>query len=58
MKTLLKTVSYLGLVGLLLFPVLYFTATIDKPSLHTGLIISTVLWFASAPFWLNRKAEN
>lgn len=57
MKTLLKVVSFLGL-GLTVIPAfLVFggQATWDTHALLLG--IGTLIWFASAPFWMRPESE-
>jgi hypothetical protein len=58
MQLILKILSYLALALLFLAPVLYFTGTIAKPPMQTAMLIATVLWFATAPFWMGRKAKQ
>jgi hypothetical protein len=59
MRHLLKLVSLLAL-GLTVLPaVLVFAGRIDWPAYTALMLAGTVLWFATAPFWMragDRKA--
>ena len=57
MKTFLKLVS---LVGLLITIVPSFLVFADVISLDTNkflMILGTLLWFISVPFWMDKKVE-
>lgn len=54
MKTIIKICSYIGL-GLTLVPsLLVFTGNITLELSKTLMLIGTVIWFISAPSWMNR----
>ncbi|KAF0093103.1 MAG: hypothetical protein E1N59_3178 [Puniceicoccaceae bacterium 5H] len=55
MHRILQLISFLALVGVILPPALYLAGTLDKGPMATVMIISTLAWFASAPFWMERK---
>lgn len=56
MKLLVKFVSYISL-GLTLIPsLLVFTGNISFDSSKMFMFIGTIIWFATAPGWMN-KAE-
>ena len=55
MTPLLKLVSVVGLALTIVPSLLVFADTISF-DLHTDLmIIGTILWFASSPFWIKEK---
>ena len=58
MKTILKIISAIGL-GLTLGPsFLVFSGSITF-DLHKWLmLLGTILWFSTAPFWMNKKTPN
>lgn len=59
MNTISKIVSAAALLFLLLLPLLHFVDLISLPQTKTGLLIVTILWFASASLWMGRfKADN
>lgn len=52
MKKILLIVSFIGL-GLVICPaILYLAGTLDKPPMKHLMLIGTVLWFVSVPFWM------
>jgi len=57
MKHLIKFISYVGL-GLTLIPAfLVFTGNISLDSNKIIMFIGTVIWFVSAPSWMNKAEE-
>lgn len=58
MQLTLKLLSYLSLAALLGAPVLYFNGTLAKPPMQTAMLVATLLWFATAPFWMGRKHKD
>ena len=57
MKLLIKSISYIGL-GLTLIPsLLVFAGNISFDSSKMLMFIGTIIWFVSAPSWMN-KAEG
>lgn len=57
MKSLIKFISYTGL-GLTLIPsFLVFTGNISFDSSKILMFIGTIIWFASAPGWMNKIKE-
>lgn len=52
MNLILKTISYIGLV-LTLFPAFFvLNGSLDDASYKMWMLIGTVCWFATAPFWI------
>ena len=55
MKKLLIFISFIGL-GLVICPAfLYLFGTLDKPTMKHLMLLGTVLWFATVPFWMGSK---
>jgi hypothetical protein len=55
MKKLLVLTSLVGL-GLVIGPaLLYLSDTLDKTTMKNLMLLGTILWFASVPFWMGRK---
>jgi hypothetical protein len=54
MKKLLVLISLVGL-GLVIGPaLLYLFDTLDKTTMKSLMLVGTILWFASVPFWMAR----
>ncbi|WKN33536.1 hypothetical protein PZB74_09355 [Porifericola rhodea] len=57
MKTIVKILSLIGLVLTLLPAILYFYDYISA-DLHKQLMLcGTLIWFVSAPLWMNKSQE-
>jgi hypothetical protein len=57
MKLLIKIISYFSL-GLTLIPsFLVFTGNISLDSSKMLTFVGTVIWFISAPGWMNKSEE-
>ena len=55
MKSLLKIVSLIGLLATIIPSFLVFGGVITLDSNKVLMMIGTLLWFISAPFWMNKK---
>lgn len=55
MKKLLPAISYIGLALVVVPACLYVAGTIGKPEVKTLLLVGTLLWFLSAPLWIDKK---
>jgi len=58
MKTILKLLSALALLILPVVPLLQLTGIGSAELTKSGLLVGTVLWFITAPFWMNKKTGN
>jgi uncharacterized membrane protein len=58
MKTILKLLSALALLILPVVPLLQLTGIGSAELSKSGLLVGTVLWFITAPFWMNKKTGN
>lgn len=58
MNALSKIVSAAALLVLLLLPLLHFGGFVSLPLTKAGLLVVTILWFASAALWMGFKAES
>ncbi len=56
MRTTTRFVSWLALAGLLVLPAVYLAGGIALPALKVWLLALTGVWFASVPFWMDRKS--
>jgi len=58
MTLILKILSFIGL-GLTLIPSFLVFQGIIEPSLSkTLMLVGTIIWFATAPQWLNKFQEE
>ena len=55
MKLIIKLISYTGLVLTLVPSLLVFTGTVNLNSFKVLMIIGGVMWFTTAPFWVNKR---
>ena len=55
MKILAQLLSYAALVALVAAPVAYLTQRIGLDTTKTWMLISTLAWFGTAPFWMGRS---
>jgi uncharacterized membrane protein YecN with MAPEG domain len=56
-KILLKIISYIGLILTLIPSFLVFLKVIELDSNKYLMLLGTVLWFGSVPFWMNRTKK-
>ncbi len=56
MKRVSQVASGLAFAGLLIFPMVFLAGGISLPALKAWLLALTILWFASVPFWMDRRA--
>lgn len=54
MKTICKTISYIGLLATVVPSILVFSGAIELQMHKTMMWIGMVLWFVTAPFWLKK----
>ena len=57
MKTVLKIVSLVGLIATIVPSFLVFADIITLDTNKLLMILGTLLWFISVPFWMNKKTE-
>jgi hypothetical protein len=58
MKFLLKTVSFVALTTLIIPPFIYFTGDLSKDAMKTLMLMGTLAWFITAPFWMGLQKEQ
>jgi hypothetical protein len=54
-KSFLKIISYVGLLLTLVPAFLVFFQKIDLSTNKYLMLLGTVLWFGSAPLWMNKS---
>ncbi len=58
MKRAFQVSSYLALAATLLPPILFFLDRISLSSAQLWMLLATLAWFATAPFWMEHKATD
>lgn len=58
MKTLLKILSYLGLILTAIPSFFYFMGEISLEMSKHLMTAGMILWFVTAPFWINAKVDK
>ncbi|MDN3669452.1 hypothetical protein QWY93_08925 [Echinicola jeungdonensis] len=58
MKTIIKILSLLGLLMTLLPSFFVFKEVITADQCKILMFIGTVVWFVTAPRWMNKKEEE
>jgi hypothetical protein len=54
MKTIIKLISYIGLALTLIPSFLVFSGNATLDSSKIFMLIGTIIWFVSAPSWMNK----
>lgn len=57
-STLLKIISYLSLAGTIIPSFVVFFGDMDLQLSKSIMAVSMVVWFLTAPFWINKKSEE
>ncbi|HYH57407.1 MAG TPA: hypothetical protein VD772_12385 [Anseongella sp.] len=57
MKTLLKIASFSGLMLAFLPSLLVLGGQLDMESHYRWTLAGTIVWFATAPFWIDKKKK-
>ena len=57
-QLLLKIASFLGLIIMLVSSVLYFHGEIAESAVNTYMMIGTLVYFATAIFWLGKRQSS
>jgi hypothetical protein len=56
--TILKAISYLALIATIIPAILVFSQKMDSDTNKTIMAVAMVAWFVTAPFWINKKADQ
>ncbi len=57
MQTLFKSLGFLALALTLVPPILFATGSLSEGAMKVLLVVATVMWFATAPFFLKGGEE-
>ena len=55
MRLLLQTISYLSLALLFISTLCYLFGAIEKELLNQALLVATIAWFGTCPFWIGKE---
>lgn len=58
MKSILKLMSVLGLALNIVPAILAFNGVIGFKTYEWLMLLGTILWFSTAPFWINKGKDN
>ena len=58
MKTLLKIVSFAGLILMFASAIMVFNDAMSKELYELLALAGTVMWFGTVPFWMKRRLHN
>lgn len=53
--SIVKIISYLCLLVLVLAPILFYSDSLTESQMKMALLVSTIVWFASAATWINKE---
>ncbi|MFD3002996.1 hypothetical protein ACFS7Z_21710 [Pontibacter toksunensis] len=54
-QSILKLISYIGLFLTVVPSLLVFAGVIELSFHKTLMLVGTLLWFLTAPFWMNKE---
>ena len=58
MKAILKILSFIGLFMTVAPSFMVFSGSITLDMHKWLMLLGTLLWFVTAPFWMNKKATD
>lgn len=58
MKFLLILLSLIGLIATIVPPILMFLGKMELDPMKNWMGAGMLLWFVTAPFWINKKQED
>ena len=56
-KISLKIVSFAGLFLTLIPSIMVFSNGLDLDSCKNLMLLGTIIWFGTSPFWMNKKEQ-
>lgn len=56
MRLVLKMISWVALAAVIAPSVMFLSGRMDLPTLKLVMLISTVVWFVTTPFWMDRAS--
>jgi hypothetical protein len=58
MRTVAQILSWLALLGTLAPSVAFLAGSMTLDAVKTWMLVSTVLWFITVPFWMDRAKKS
>ena len=58
MKTILKIISFIGLILTVVPSFMVFNGSITLDMHKWLMLIGTLVWFIATPFWMNKNAAD
>ena len=58
MKTLLKTISFIGLGLMFASAIMVFNDAVARSTYEILALVGTALWFVPVPFWMKRRLHH
>lgn len=55
MKTVAMPVGLICLLGTIVPPILFMTGQMAEDPMKTTMLVSCIVWFITAPFWLSAE---
>jgi hypothetical protein len=56
MKQVALVLSLLALAGTIVPAGLFFTGRVDLTDVKSWMLVSTIVWFAATPIWMDRNS--
>lgn len=57
-QKLIPLLSIAALTGILVLAALLLSGKIDRSVSNSWMLAASIVWFATAPFWIGRPAKN
>ena len=58
MKRLAQIISYFALAATLVPALLFFADKLELPQVQLWMLIAAIVWFLTAPLWMEHKATE
>jgi len=58
LRRILQIISFMALAATLLPSSLFLAGKTDLDTVKTAMLVSTIVWFAVTPLWMQRKPEE
>ncbi|MFW2480185.1 MAG: hypothetical protein ACN4GF_08700 [Lentimonas sp.] len=58
MKNICKWIGLLSIAVTFILPIVFFIDRISLDAMKQGMLISTLVWFATSLFWIGGKVSN
>lgn len=58
MRTVAQILSWLALLGTLVPSLAFLAGSMTLDAVKTWMLVSTVLWFITVPFWMDRAKKS